>query len=145
MRRKRLNHFPSAILGILNGHQMYGQIKYFWDKGAGTYVYDLLNNKLEFDGRPIPAYPIFEITKKWFDTDIIKNRIQKEKIESAQIRVDLKKKEERIVTIQKAYLFGLLKKTITLPNERDMLGEAKVTIRTDEKEYSKSLICVVWE
>ena len=144
MRRKRLNHFPSAILGILNGYQMYGQIKYFWDKGTGTYVYDLLNDKLEFEGESIPAFPIFGITKKWFETDIEKNRIQREKIESAVIRLDIKKKDERILTIQKAYLFGIIKKTISLPNERDMLGEAKVSIKTDEKEYSKTSICVVW-
>lgn len=71
MKRKRLNHFSDAVVGILTGYQAILNFEYFRANGEGRYVLDFLTGRLSFNGVSKDRFPIFENLLKWFNNEVI--------------------------------------------------------------------------
>jgi hypothetical protein len=85
MKRKRLNHFADAVIGILTGYQAITNFDYFKKYGEGEYVLDLLKGHLTFNGADAELFPIFSNIQSWFNSEITTNRIDKDFINVAKV------------------------------------------------------------
>ena len=70
MRKKRLNHFADAIIGILTGWRVLRDFNKFHENGSGLYELDLINRTLSFNSKPIEMFHTFSYIQKWYDCEL---------------------------------------------------------------------------
>lgn len=137
MKRKRLKHFGDAVIGILTGYQVILNSDYFEKYGQGEYILDLLKGHFTFNGDEKEMFPIFSNIQKWFNNEIVKNRIDINFVATAKVTLQVEKPNpgEKIRIETRSWLF--FKKIV----EIDMYKYKTVinfTLITDEKDYSKT-------
>ncbi len=142
MKRKRLNHFGDAVIGILTGYQVLTNADYFTKYGQGDYELDLLTEKLKFNGSTIESFPIFLFLQKWFNNEIIKNKIDKNFITLASIELKVGPPTGEKIRIETKWLF--FKRVVEI-DRYDYKIIIKLNLKTDEKDYSKQGIGAIWK
>lgn len=142
MKRKRLNHFSDAVVGILTGYQAILNFEYFRANGEGRYVLDFLTGRLSFNGVSKDRFPIFENLLKWFNNEVIKHNIDQSSLLEARAEFDVSKpiSHEAIRIEAKKWIF--FKKIIEV-NDYEYKTTARLVLKTDKKDYSKTVNSVI--
>lgn len=123
---------------MLTGYQVIVNFDHFHKNGTGDYVLDLLNRRFTFDGKEEKIFSIFENIQKWFDNEINKNGIDKSKISIAEVNVRVcEPTVDKICIETRKCLF--FKKVIET-NLYQYKTLINFTLKTDEKDYSKSSV-----
>ena len=137
MKRKRLNHFADAVIGILTGYQAISNFEHFKKYGEGEYVLDLLKGQLLFNGADTELFPIFSNIQLWFNKEISTNTIDKNLITVAQVILKVGPISVRhIHTEVREWIF--FKRTIQ-NDIYDCKTDINVILKTEEKDYSKTI------
>ena len=144
MKSKRLNHYADAIIGILNGYQIYRSHSYFDKYGEGEYYFNLNNGELKFNGNNIDPFPIFRSIKDWFDKDVKKHTIDVENFHQTTVEISVfNKHQKELRFVKRKWLFFPIFINHKW-NEYDM--NILVNIITDQnKHYSKKSTGLIWQ
>lgn len=135
MKRKRLKHFSDAIIGILTGYQVKSNFDHIKKNGQGEYVLDLLTGGLAFNGQDTALFPLFANIKKWFNTEITKNKIDTSFITVAKLSFEVGPISVQQFRTEERSLF-FFKKVFT-NDVYDCKTVINLILKTNEEDYSK--------
>ena len=137
MKHNRLKHEVDAPLEIINGWQFYTNEDYFIKTGLGQYEYNFKTKEFKFNEKMIEPFPIIKTIAEWYARDQEKHHIDTSKIESALLKIELKKtivsEDNRVPLLLR--LFS--KNWRSLLEKREFEITTEMIIKTDEKQYSK--------
>lgn len=137
MKRKRLNHFADAVIGMLTGYQAISNFDYFKKYGKGEYVLDLLKGQLTFNGTDTELFPIFSNIQTWFNNEETKNKIDKNLIIVAQVILNVGPISVRHIRTEMRN--WLLIKRVIQNDIYECKTDINFVFKTDEKDYSKRI------
>jgi len=98
---------------------------------------DLLKGHLTFNGADAELFPIFSNIQSWFNSEITTNRIDKDFINVA--KVILKVGPISVQQIRTEVRNWLFFKRILQNDIYDCKTDINLILKTDEKDYSKSI------
>jgi hypothetical protein len=137
MKHNRLKHEVDAPLEIINGWQFYTNQDYFIKTGLGRYEYNFLTREFKYNGKPIEMFPIIKTIAEWYEKDQKKHNINTSKIETALLKIDLRKTANSEKNRIPLFLHFFSRPWLPFINKIKLELSTEMIITTDEKLYLK--------